>query len=233
MGVYWKKRYMNLIIDDMNSGERVLKKLNTLSIPAVAALGNVDWPEADDVADSDFLSARKSREKWKFELDRDNYFANLIKKYKNVHLINYSYWKFKDYILIGARGHTFPGNPKSRAYKKHKKILLGLFKKFQRENKAGKVIFVSHNVPYRTKLDKIGIKAHKLVRGKHYGSKLIKEIILKCKPRLHIGGHIHEGRGVQKIGRTLLVNPGSAHEGKGAIVEIRGTDAKVRVKLIK
>jgi uncharacterized protein len=55
----------------------------------------------------------------------------------------------------------------------------------------------------------------------HAGSQGAKNLIEKNQPLLGLFGHIHESRGAQKAGRTLLINPGSEYsEGilKGVIV---------------
>ena len=166
---------------------------------------------------------------WKW--DEQDFFHKIIKKYKNIHEITYSYFAFGGYVFIGAYGGMVPGKVRSKNFIKHKKILEKLFNKFRKENKNRKVIFVSHNVPYNTKLDKIGMKAHKSVRGKHYGSKIVRKIIDKYQPVLHFGGHIHESKGTQKIGKTLCINPGAAHDGNGVIVEI--TNKKIKFRLIR
>ncbi|MEM4649527.1 MAG: hypothetical protein QXP78_02535, partial [Candidatus Bathyarchaeia archaeon] len=44
------------------------------------------------------------------------------------------------------------------------------------------------------------------------GSKAVKEAIEKHQPLLGLHGHIHEGKGVSHIGRTLCINPGSSYE---------------------
>ena len=150
-------------------------------------------------------------------------------------MLDYSYTKFKDFIFIGARGHSFPGKVKSKAYKKHRKILENLFKKFGKENKEKKVIFVTHVSPYNTKLDLITSEdAHKKVKGKHYGSKLFRRIIDKYQPALALSGHFEESKGKQKIGKTLCVNAGAVHRGGGAIIEIlENKKGKIKVRFIK
>jgi hypothetical protein len=49
----------------------------------------------------------------------------------------------------------------------------------------------------------------------------VKRLIEKYQPLLGLHGHIHESRGAQKVGRTLLINPGSEYsEGilKGVVI---------------
>ena len=55
------------------------------------------------------------------------------------------------------------------------------------------------------------------------GSTAVRDAILKYQPLLSLHGHIHESKGVQWIGRTRAVNPGSEYaEGAldGALVEL-------------
>jgi len=74
---------------------------------------------------------------------------------------------------------------------------------------------LTHNSPYNTKLDLIkDKKAHKLARGKHYGSYLERLMINRFKPNLVLCGHIHENFGIDKLGKSTLVNVGSTREGK-------------------
>jgi Icc-related predicted phosphoesterase len=55
------------------------------------------------------------------------------------------------------------------------------------------------------------------------GSLAVKKAILKYQPPLALVGHIHEGRGIKRLKKTLCVNPGSSYEQStllGAIIEI-------------
>ncbi|MFH1325465.1 MAG: metallophosphoesterase [archaeon] len=219
-----KKKYKESALRDISKGEEIVKKLNKFSVPVFSVLGNNDYP-ANDVVDM--------KKSWKFEWDILKNFEKVFKKYKNVKRIDYTYVKFGGYIFIGARGHSYPGRVKSKAYKKHRKILEKLFRKFRKENKERRVIFLSHNVPYDTKLDIIkGLEAHEKARGKHYGSKLIRRIIDKYHPVLHIAGHIDEGRGKQKLGRTLAINCGPADKGYGVIIDIN-KKGKIKTKFLR
>ena len=219
-----KKKYKKLVTEDYNRGEKVLKKLNKLSVPVFTTLGNIDYPSFNDVADLS-KKIKKSMPNW----DSKELFGKRIKKYKNIKRFDYKYIKFKDLIFIGMRGHSFKGKVKSKAFKKHRAILDKLFKKFIKENKEGKVIFVSHTPPKDTKLDLISKKAHPKVAGTHGGSKLTRKIIESHQPSLSICGHTHESWGKDKIKKTLIVNTGSAADGKAAIIDI---DKKIKVRFI-
>ena len=67
------------------------------------------------------------------------------------------------------------------------------------------------------------------------GSKAIRASILEYGPVLSMHGHIHEGRGAVKLGRTLAVNPGSTYEDgvlQAAIVDLDLRKAEVKRYLL-
>lgn len=238
--VIGKKKYEKLLKEDLRRAEISLKKLNLVKVPVFTVLGNIDWPSTDDISDSEKL--KKSMPNY----DRKENLSILLKKYKNIRRFDYSYARFGEYILIGMRGHSAPGKVRSKAFRKHKKILDKLFKKFNKENKEGRVIFVSHNIANNTQLDKISMKSLKFAlknsgkklkkklieRKRHYGSKMARKIINQYHPLIHLGGHIHESWGKEKLGRTTLVNPGAAHEGRATVIDIEKGKVK-EIKFIK
>ena len=61
---------------------------------------------------------------------------------------------------------------------------------------------------------------------------MARRIINQHHPILHFGGHVHEAKGKDKLGRTILINPGAAHEGKAAVVELDNGKVK-KVKFIR
>ena len=88
-----------------------------------------------------------------------------------------------------------------------------------------KAIFNFHVPPHGYSLDLCPKLDDNLVMAAeekiHAGSIGAKHVIEKYQPLLGLHGHIHESRGAQKIGRTLIINPGSEYsEGilKGVIV---------------
>jgi hypothetical protein len=63
----------------------------------------------------------------------------------------------------------------------------------------------------------------------HAGSTSLYKTIEQCQPLLGLHGHIHEGRGQIKIGKTVCVNPGSVYpEGllQGVLVTLQGGEVK-------
>ncbi len=76
-------------------------------------------------------------------------------------------------------------------------------------------IFQFHVPPYGTRLDEAP-KLDEQLRPKvdetiHAGSTAVYEAIKKYQPLLGLHGHIHESRAVEKIGRTIVFNPGSEY----------------------
>jgi uncharacterized protein len=95
-----------------------------------------------------------------------------------------------------------------------------------------KSIFNLHCPPYNSTLDSApeldeNLTPHLEVGGDMkmtpVGSIAIRRIIEKYQPFLSLHGHIHEGRGATKIGRTLSMNPGSEYQQgilRGALIVI-------------
>ena len=102
-------------------------------------------------------------------------------------------------------------------------------------------IFNFHAPPYGSNLD----SAPKLDADMNYvaggqalvpvGSRAVRDSIVQYGPLLSLHGHIHEGRGAVKIGRTLAVNPGSTYEDgvlQAAIVDLDAKKGKVNRYLL-
>jgi Icc-related predicted phosphoesterase len=61
------------------------------------------------------------------------------------------------------------------------------------------------------------------------GSTVVRELIEAHQPALGLHGHIHEGRGVARLGRTVCVNPGSNYsEGvlNGSLIRVKAKEVK-------
>jgi len=83
-------------------------------------------------------------------------------------------------------------------------------------------VMVSHVPPYGTQ-DKVFL-------GMHGGSKELRELVDKFKPRLVLSGHIHEDPGITKIGKTTFVNCSMGKRGEGSLIDI---NKEISVKMIE
>ncbi|MDY6827547.1 MAG: metallophosphoesterase [Bacillota bacterium] len=90
-------------------------------------------------------------------------------------------------------------------------------------------VFNLHAPPYGSGLDEAP-ELDENLRPKYAGRSLIpvgsyavRDVIMKYQPPLALVGHIHEGRGIKRLKKTFIVNPGSSYEQGtllGAIIEM-------------
>jgi uncharacterized protein len=104
-----------------------------------------------------------------------------------------------------------------------------------------RAIFNFHAPPYGSNLDsapKIDADMKYVAGGQALipvGSRAVRDAITAYSPVLSLHGHIHEGRGAVKIGRTLAVNPGSTYEDgvlQAAIVDLDVKKGEVKRYLL-
>ena len=104
-----------------------------------------------------------------------------------------------------------------------------------------RAIFNFHAPPYGSNLDaapQLDADMKYVAGGQALvpvGSKAVRESILEYGPALSLHGHIHEGKGAVKLGRTLAVNPGSSYEDgvlQAAIVDLDTKKGEVKRYLL-
>jgi uncharacterized protein len=104
-----------------------------------------------------------------------------------------------------------------------------------------RAIFNFHAPPYGTGLDEAPAldatlrPTHGGAVMKPVGSRAVKDAIDRYQPMLGVHGHIHESRGIKKMGRTLAINPGSVYgDGvlQGAVLELDAKKGKVSKYLL-
>ena len=84
-----------------------------------------------------------------------------------------------------------------------------LIPEVKKVSKGKRLIFITHQPPYDTELDKMA--------SGHAGSMSARKFIKKAKPIMCICGHLHENENKRdKIGKTWVINPGN----KGKLIEI-------------
>lgn len=103
---------------------------------------------------------------------------------------------------------------------------------------ARPAVFNFHVPPHDTGIDEAPeIRADfSLVGGSNarmvpVGSHAVRRVIERHQPLLGLHGHIHEGRGSARLGRTVVVNPGSEYNTgtlRGALVKVQGERVDVQ-----
>jgi hypothetical protein len=76
-----------------------------------------------------------------------------------------------------------------------------------------RTVLVTHDPPF-------GVCDRSVLTRTNAGSQGIMKVILKWNPLAALCGHIHEGRGIAKLGDTIVLNPGSVHLREAAFLEI-------------
>jgi Icc-related predicted phosphoesterase len=218
----------------LQNGVRVIKLIKRLGKEFYGVCGNWDprGYEFDIGAEKSNYATAESKKFTKF-------FNGKIK------LIDFNYSKTDRLFLVGGGSSTCPGKiDKARfrriikrlgrkdgmkriklikeQYKKREGKYIRSFSLAEKSNLP--TIFITHNSPYRTKLDILKKGPQK---GIHYGSYLDKEMIKKFSPDLVLCGHMHENQGKIFIGKSLVINPGAAFEGKAALIEFDEVNKKV------
>jgi Icc-related predicted phosphoesterase len=77
---------------------------------------------------------------------------------------------------------------------------------------APRRLMVCHTPPYETRLDR-------LMDGRPVGSPAVRAFIEARRPQVAVVGHIHEGRGTDRVGDTLVLNAGALRDGGYVVVE--------------
>ena len=224
--VVGKKKAKQLEKECFDSGLKILKELNSLGIKNYIIWGNADFYKRDQYLESKKISP--------------GCFEDKIKRMKNLVLIDRNKRKANGFDLIGHGGYVdvtdyikYPMDKDKKKQKKrferYKKYEFKLKKLFS-DKKPKNFIFLTHYTPYRI-FDKVKLRKSPMY-GKHVGFEPYNKIIKKYQPLLCICGHMHEYQGMQKLGRTIIVNPGPAFEGKACLIKIE--DNKIRkVKFIR
>jgi uncharacterized protein len=130
--------------------------------------------------------------------------SEICRKLKNVRMLHrkaISDNRFPGYVFVGYGGEGFSHS--SPDFERFAARILPKLRKLK-----AKLILVTHQPPYRTKLDYI---------WDHHGNRSYLNFIKKAKPVLAISGHLHENEGKKdRIAKTMLINPGP----KGEILKI-------------
>jgi uncharacterized protein len=104
-----------------------------------------------------------------------------------------------------------------------------------------RTIFNFHAPPFGTGLDEAPAldatlrPTHGGAVMKPVGSTAVRDAISKYQPLVSLHGHIHESKGVAKLGRSLAVNPGSSYSDgvlQAALIDLDGKKGRVKYVLV-
>lgn len=226
---WWKKieidKAKKYVLEDYNSGVKILKELDKLNKPVYIISGN--W---------DFIS--KSKLERTAGLNLVNY-PIIIRNSKNL-----KYWKRGIRRVHGINILAFGGQvtagdyiDKKGFYKNKPKKLMKHIKDNKKETeqimKYGRKdvdILFAHYPPYGY-FDVVRYKGENPMNGKRVGFKGYTEYIKKYQPKLFISGHMHEYQGLKRLGRTNIIATGAAMNREAVIIDIN--DKKINIKFIK
>ncbi|MDR1776293.1 MAG: metallophosphoesterase [Desulfovibrio sp.] len=79
--------------------------------------------------------------------------------------------------------------------------------------KYPRTVLVAHNPPKDTACDVISGNAH-------VGSTAVRAFLEEARPDVCLCGHIHEAKAVDRVGRTIVVNPGALAKGGYALLRL-------------
>lgn len=196
-----KKVYMQIY----ESSLEVWKYLSRIA-PTYSILGNVGMNMVYD------WKMKKEEKKYGIKLPSLRKGINKIKNFyfvrnvvRNIRGLRVGFLEYFDdvcwYKEFGIKEKKKIGKAKKETVKA-KRIL---------ENFGAVDILICHQPPFGY-LDKVSGKwgAPKAYVGKHAGSKVILDYVKKYKPKYIFCGHIHEGEGKAKIGKSEIYNLGVA-----------------------
>ncbi|MEM3921299.1 MAG: phosphoesterase [Desulfurococcaceae archaeon] len=140
-------------------------------------------------------------------------------------------------ISIGFSNITPWRSPRETSEEKLEEKLENLASKLKRVSES---IFNVHIPPHNTPIDLAPLLDNTLkpilsggqLLMTHVGSIAVRRVIEKYQPLVGLHGHIHESRGIVKIGKTLCVNPGSdylAGNLQGAILTLENGKVKTYI----
>lgn len=204
-GLYWRdmisaSKLKKILRQDCEAGMKVLEWLGKQHRPVFFIPGNWDMNEQTGKP----------------------FYTGKLGRYKNLIDCDEKLVVTQDFCIIGYGKTSGPEIPttivdkkehaiKVKAFNRKVKQLSKLFVKARKTKKP--IIFLIHNPPYGTKLDKVNMKSSPAF-GKHVGSQVATKLISKFSPSLCICGHIHENSGYLQIKQTLCLNAGCLHDKK-------------------
>ena len=91
---------------------------------------------------------------------------------------------------------------------------------------APRRLMICHTPPFDTRLDR-------LMNGRPVGSPAVRAFIERETPDVAVVGHIHEGRGVDHVGQTMVLNAGALRDGGYVVIEDDGRTLHAELRAVR
>ena len=222
--VVGKKKAKRYVMEDYNSGKKIIGKLGKLKQKIYTVYGNWDFSATANYQRT--IGAKIIP------------YSKIMGKTKNIIFQNKSFKKIDglNILFFGgylpAMAYVQGSNGKviqNRARRQNKKETDRLMKYVKKDID----ILFAHCPPFGV-FDKVKFPGKNPMNGKRIGFEGYTKFIEKNKPKLFICGHMHEYQGKKKMGDSLIVTTGAAKDGKCAIIDFDEKKRKVKsVRFVK
>ena len=119
------------------------------------------------------------------------------------------------FIGLGGSNPTPFNTPFELSEEEIEKTLEGMVCSAENNDDCGTLVLLTHAPPHGAR--------DELPFG-HVGSKAIQKFVGRVD--LIVCGHIHEAKGLEQVGKTVVVNPGEACKGSCALIKLEETEGK-------
>jgi len=238
-----KKELRKIEKESLQEGRKIMGYLNSLGKPVFIVSGNWDQMNLEDTQTRKNLSRYAQINQIYKNFLNSTTNKKLTKGLENIKDCHYKAHKFEGVNIIGyglpegasdgwkrlGKWDCFNKKQLLHFKKMYFKIIQKLDLEFKKIDPKLPTIFITHNSPCNTKLDIVKEKSSPAY-GEHKGSDIVRDICIKHHPTMSIGGHIHESKGIDKIGKTIIINAGY---GKKAIVLVSLDTKNNKIKQVK
>ena len=119
------------------------------------------------------------------------------------------------FIGLGGSNPTPFNTPFELSEEEIEKTLEGMVCSAENNEDCGTIVLLTHAPPHGAR--------DELPFG-HVGSKAIQKFVDRVD--LIVCGHIHEAKGMEQVGKTVVINPGEACKGSCALIKLEETEGK-------
>ncbi len=124
--------------------------------------------------------------------------------------VNFKLVELTEEVFLFGAGYSTPTPFNTPSEISEDQLKQKLARKIKDIKRVRHLVFMTHTPPYKTSADR-------LTSGEHVGSLVIRNFIEEVQPEVVLTGHIHESQGVDRIGRSLIINPGTVNKGYAVI----------------